>query len=115
MIVYEANVTMVLQGVRMELQPNQDIYHVDHPQNENGFAKIFCFGKHKNHFFMTMDLMGPSLADLYQFCGYRFSLKTTMMLAHQLIERFEHMHKKKFIHRDVKPDNFLMGLHNKSS
>lgn len=64
---------------------------------------------------MTMDLMGPSLSDLYQFCGYRFSLKTTLMLAVQLIERFRYMHKKNFIHRDVKPDNFLMGMGTKSN
>lgn len=64
---------------------------------------------------MTMELMGPSLADLYQFCGYRFSLKTTLMLAYQLIERFEYMNDKCFIHRDVKPDNFLMGLGDKSN
>ena len=59
---------------------------------------------------MVMDLLGPSLADLYQFCGYKFSLKTTLMVAIQLIERMEYMHQLGFIHRDVKPDNFLMGL-----
>ena len=32
------------------------------------------------------------------------------MLAYQLIERFEAMHSKNFVHRDIKPDNFLMGL-----
>ena len=61
-----------------------------------------------------MELMGPSLADLIQFCGNKFSLKTTIMLANQLMERFEYIHSKNFIHRDIKPDNFLMGLMNKS-
>jgi serine/threonine protein kinase len=64
---------------------------------------------------MSMELMGPSLADLFQFCGHRFSLKTTLMIATQLLDRFKYMHEASFIHRDVKPDNFLMGLNENSN
>lgn len=32
------------------------------------------------------------------------------MLADQMISRLEYIHSKLFIHRDVKPDNFLMGI-----
>ena len=31
------------------------------------------------------------------------------MLAEQMINRVEYLHKKNYIHRDLKPDNFLMG------
>lgn len=59
---------------------------------------------------MAMTLLGPSLEDLFNHCGRRFSLKTTLQLADQMIERIRCLHGRHFIHRDIKPDNFLLGL-----
>lgn len=62
-----------------------------------------------------MDKLGKSLEDYFTYCRKKFSLKTTMMLALQMMERIKFIHSKEIIHRDIKPDNFLMGVNYKST
>lgn len=74
-----------------------------------GIPNIRWFGVEGNYNVLIMDLLGPSLEDLFNYCGRQFGLKTVCMLAESLISRIEYINEKNFIHRDVKPDNFLIG------
>lgn len=74
-----------------------------------GLPAMRWFGLEGEFNAMVMDLLGGSLEDLFQQCGHRFSLKTTLMLADQLLRRVEFLHTHHFVHRDIKPDNFLLG------
>ncbi|MCD7449213.1 Casein kinase 1-like protein 2 [Datura stramonium] len=79
-------------------------------QGGTGVPNLKWFGVEGDYNALVMDLLGPSLEDLFNFCSRKMSLKTVLMLADQMINRVEFVHAKSFLHRDIKPDNFLMGL-----
>ncbi|CAI0449359.1 unnamed protein product [Linum tenue] len=93
---YESKIYMILQG-------------------GTGIPELKWFGVEGDYNVMVIDLLGPSLEDLFNYCNRKFSLKTVLMLGDQLINRIEYMHSRGFLHRDIKPDNFLMGLGRKAN
>ena len=75
-----------------------------------GIPKAKWFGDLSDRYVLVMELLGRSLEDLFNYCGRRFSLKTVLLLAYELVCRIETVHAQGLLlHRDIKPENFLMG------
>lgn len=74
-----------------------------------GIPSVKWFGSEGDYNVLVIDLLGPSLEDLFNYCNKKLTLKSVLMLADQMISRLEFMHSRSYIHRDVKPDNFLIG------
>ena len=70
---------------------------------------IKLYGKSGEYNILIMQLLGKSL-DYYIKKLEKFSIKTTVMLACQMIDILQYIHTRHIIHRDIKPGNFVMGL-----
>jgi len=115
--IYEGTDINTNEQVAIKLEPHRS----RHPQllyeaklyrilsGGKGIPNSHWYGVEGDYNVLVIDYLGSSLEDNFDFCARKFSLKTVLMLADQMLQRIEYMHSKKFLHRDIKPDNFLMG------
>ena len=78
-------------------------------QGRAGIPYHYWTGTQSDYNILVMEKLGDSLETLFNKCHRTFTLKTTLMLADQMISLLEYIHAKDIIHRDIKPDNFLVG------
>ncbi|KAF9362229.1 casein kinase I [Mortierella sp. NVP85] len=119
-IIYEGTNMLNNQRVAIKFEPRKS----DAPQlrdeyrtykilsGSTGIPNAYYFGQEGLHNILCIDLLGPSLEDLFDMCGRKFTIKTVVMLAKQMLNRIQTIHEKNLIYRDIKPDNFLIGRPN---
>ena len=80
--------------------------------NDNdGFPKVYLVTPLDDVLIMVMELLGENLQKLLMNSPHKkFTLKTTLMLAIQILSRIKTLHENNYIHRDIKPENFTIGL-----
>ena len=74
-----------------------------------GIPKVYDIHKGHKHNYLMMELLGKSLDKLFTDMKRKFSIKTVSMIGYQMVQRIEYVHSKGYIHRDIKPGNFLIG------
>ncbi|EPS98119.1 hypothetical protein FOMPIDRAFT_1080910, partial [Fomitopsis schrenkii] len=117
--VYRANDPLFHCDIAVKVEYDHDNIPSSQLENESniyrelkyssGFPIVYGFGRADGMSYLAMDLLGPSLATLFHICGRRFSLKTTCNVGLQVVDRLEALHAKGYVHRDVKPENLVIG------
>ncbi len=88
------------------------IYKVLHKKKiTKSIAKIHSFIQTDKCNIMVMDLLGPSLDTLFTQCNKKFNLSTVLLLGLTFVNILESVHNAGFLHRDIKPNNFLVSKH----
>lgn len=76
-----------------------------------GIPQVKWYGKDDKHYYMVIPLLGKSLEQIMNEKKI-FSLKLVLQIGVQILYLLKAIHEKKLIHRDIKPDNFLLGKNN---
>ena len=106
-------------AIKVEESSNRSHLHLEYEilkdiQGGVGIPRIFKYRQGHNHNYLLMELLGKSLDKLFTENNKSFSYKTIFQIGYQMVDRIQYVHSKGYIHRDIKPGNFVIGRGDKS-
>lgn len=99
---------------RTKLQSEDKIYNILHDNNVKHIPQVYKFIKTKKFHIMNLELLGDSLDSLFIDCDKKFNIGTTLKLGIDMVNIMESLHESGIIHRDIKPNNFMIGKEDRS-
>jgi serine/threonine protein kinase len=125
----EGSFGLIYKGINIRTRENVAIkvepieHHLKLLKNESNIYQylsdvkyvptIKWFGKDEKNYYMVLNLLGDSLQSIKNKNSV-FSLKIVLQIGIQVITILKTIHDKGLVHRDIKPDNFLLGLNEQS-
>ncbi|CAI0409860.1 unnamed protein product [Linum tenue] len=77
-----------------------------------GVPRVHFKGRHGDYYVMVMDMLGPSLWDVWNSSGQAMTAEMVSCIAVEALTILDKMHARGYVHGDVKPENFLLGQPN---
>ncbi|KAM7490475.1 hypothetical protein LguiA_033396 [Lonicera macranthoides] len=75
----------------------------------HGVPRVHFKGRQGEYYIMVMDMLGPSLWDVWNNNSQTMSVEMVACIAIEAISILEKLHSRGYVHGDVKPENFLLG------
>jgi serine/threonine protein kinase len=102
-------VAIKVESIEKELKllKNESVIY-QYLNNIQGIPIVKWFGKDETNYYMVLNLLGESLESIKN--NLTFSLTNVLQIGIQVIILLKTIHDKGLVHRDIKPDNFLLGL-----
>ncbi|KAJ0030590.1 hypothetical protein Pint_13154 [Pistacia integerrima] len=74
-----------------------------------GLPLVHYKGQQGDYYILVMDMLGPSLWDVWNTNNQMLSEEMVACIAVEAISILQQLHLRGFVHGDVKPENFLLG------
>ena len=100
------------KGIHSHLYSEYEI--LKNIQDGDGIPHVYKYKQGHKHNYLMMELLGKSIDKLFSENQKHFSFKTIFQIGYQMIQRIEFIHSSGYIHRDIKPGNFVIGRNENS-